>query len=509
MSLLLSTLETTIVSTSLVSIVDDLHGFDRSGWLVTSYLVTYTGFLIIYAKLSDILGTKLMLLCAVSLFTLFSIACGASNSMERLIVFRAFQGMGGSGIYSLSTIMGTMMVPPAKFATYVAITTSVFAISSVLGPLLGGAINDSTTWRWVFYLNGPGGAVALALIASSIPFGFPYGKSNRFFRSMIEERAWKRIDVLGAFLSLATSILLVFALEEGGVAYPWNSGAVIASFILSGLLWTGFIIWERKLSISKSVCEPMFPWRLAVNRFVLGLLVNGFLTGFPFMAAIFNIPQRLQTVNSTSAIGAGIRLLPLLLLSPIASATSGFLITTLRIPPLYILILGGSLQTIGVGLFSSLSSSDLQIPRAQYGYQVIMGLGFGFNLSTILMMVPMVVDEKDIPVTMAAVTQIRVLGGTMGLAACSAVLINHIKEKAAMFLTSEQVAAILLSSSVIKLLPQQEQIQARMVFAAGYSQQMRIMLYFSIAAIFSLLFLVERRPRRVVDIAKGELSTSR
>lgn len=113
------------------------------------------------------------------------------------------------------------------------------------------------------------------------------------------------------------------------------------------------------------------------------------------MAAIFNIPQRLQTVNSTSAIDAGIRLLPLLLLSPVASATSGLLITKLKIPPLYILILGGSLQTIGVGLFSSLSSSDLQIPPAQYGYQVIMGLGFGFNLSTILMMVPMVVDEKD------------------------------------------------------------------------------------------------------------------
>ena len=113
------------------------------------------------------------------------------------------------------------------------------------------------------------------------------------------------------------------------------------------------------------------------------------------MAAIFNIPQWLQTVNSASAIDAGIRLLPLLLLSPVASATSGLLITKLKIPPLYILILGGSLQTIGVGLFSSLSSSDLQIPPAQYGYQVIMGLGFGFNLSTILMMVPMVVDEKD------------------------------------------------------------------------------------------------------------------
>ena len=199
--------------------------------------------------------------------------------MRTSIVFRAFQGMGGSGIYSLSTIMGTMMVPPAKFATYVAITTSVFAISSVLGPLLGGAINDSTTWRWVFYLksdtqrytiptdahccwlqycSGPGGAVALALIASSIPFGFPYGKSNRFFRSMIEERAWKRIDVLGAFLSLATSILLVFALEEGGMAYPWNSGAVIASFILSGLLWTGFIIWRESCQSRNLSASPCF-----------------------------------------------------------------------------------------------------------------------------------------------------------------------------------------------------------------------------------------------------------
>jgi len=113
------------------------------------------------------------------------------------------------------------------------------------------------------------------------------------------------------------------------------------------------------------------------------------------MAAIINIPQRLQTVNSTTAVGAGIRLLPLLLLSPVASSLSGVLISKLKVPPLYLLIVGGSLQTIGVGLFSSLDSSNLQILAAQYGYQVLMGLGFGFNLSTILMMAPMVVDERD------------------------------------------------------------------------------------------------------------------
>jgi hypothetical protein len=116
------------------------------------------------------------------------------------------------------------------------------------------------------------------------------------------------------------------------------------------------------------------------------------------MAAIINIPQRLQTVNMTTAIEAGIRLLPLLLLSPLATAVAGVLISKWRIPPLYILFLGGSLQMIGVGLFSSLEPSTT-IPPAQYGYQALMGLGFGFNLSTILMMVPLLVDEKDLGIS--------------------------------------------------------------------------------------------------------------
>ncbi|RBQ79305.1 hypothetical protein FVER14953_21271 [Fusarium verticillioides] len=153
LSLLLSTLETTIVSTALVSIVDALQGFNMAGWIVTSYLVTYTGFLIIYSKLSDIFGCKLMLLVAITIFTVFSMACGASNSMVPLIVFRAFQGMGGSGIYSLSTIMVPLMVPPEKYATYISIMSSTFILSSVLGPILGGAITDHTTWRWVFYFK--------------------------------------------------------------------------------------------------------------------------------------------------------------------------------------------------------------------------------------------------------------------------------------------------------------------------------------------------------------------
>lgn len=122
---------------------------------------------------------------------------------------------------------------------------------------------------------------------------------------------------------------------------------------------------------------------------------NAFLTGFPFMAAIIIIPQRFQVVNGTNAVDAGIRLLPLLLCSPIATILSSLILTKLRAPPFYLLLAGCSLQTLGVGLFSSLDSSHLDVPRTQYGFQVIMGFGFGINLSTVLMMVPLVVNQKD------------------------------------------------------------------------------------------------------------------
>jgi hypothetical protein len=121
--------------------------------------------------------------------------------------------------------------------------------------------------------SGPGGAIALVFLSISIPFSFPYPGPARFFSTLVSERAWRRVDFLGAFTSLGASILLVFALEQAGTEYPWNGAAIIASFVLSGVGWVVFISWERRLSLRDSVCEPMFPWRLACNRFVLGLLL--------------------------------------------------------------------------------------------------------------------------------------------------------------------------------------------------------------------------------------------
>ncbi|KAK4224901.1 major facilitator superfamily transporter [Podospora fimiseda] len=507
LSLLLSTLETTIVSTSLVSMVNSLNGFSQANWVVTAYLLTYTGFLIIYARLSDFLGTKLLLIIALSLFTIFSIACGVSNTMLQLIIFRSFQGLGASGIYSLVTVMTPLMVPPAKYATYIAIISSVFAISSVLGPLLGGAIADNTTWRWVFWLNGPGGILAITIIFISIPFSFPYSSetTTNFFSTLNKEKKWKKFDFVGAFASLAASILVVFALEQGGVVYPWNSAAIIVPFVLSGVFWVIFVLWERGISLKGKISEPLFPWRLACNRLVLGLLLNAFLTGFPFMTALINIPQRFQVLNGTTAVNAGLRMLPLLLCSPVATTISGWILTRFKLPPVYMLVAGCVLQTIGMGLFSSLPSSDTRIRSTQYGYQVIMGFGFGFNLGTLVMMVLLVVTQADMAVTMGSVTQIRVLGGTIGLAVCSAILSSHVASKTTNLLTTAQQEALLKSFQTIHFLSPELQAKIRQIYGEGYNQQMRSMLYFSLAAVVSLVLLAERNPRRLQTSEDGEI----
>ncbi|KAI4159145.1 MAG: hypothetical protein LQ342_006849 [Letrouitia transgressa] len=375
---------------------------------------------------SDIFGRKAMLLIALVLFTAFSIVCGLINNMLELIIFRALQGVGGSGIYSMVTVIAPEMVPLHKIGKYMAIITSVFALASVLGPIFGGVINSHGSWRWVFLL--------------------------------------KR----------------VFSTHQPGVT------------------WIAFVGWEGIVGrVTKDVQEAMFPLRLVKDRIFVGLLLNAFFTGFPFMAVIINLPQKFQAVNGSSPTKAGLSLLALLLCSPLASALAGFFVTKLRIAPFYLVIGGAALQLIGVGLTSSLPSSQNGIPHAQYGYEVIMGFGFGFGLATLLTMVPLVVKKEDMPVAMGAITQVRVLGGTIGLAICTAVLNEHVRSQLTSVLPPLQITNILQSVSSISRLDATAEKAVRQVFAEGYSQQMRIMTYFSAVVFLVSLLVWERQPRRV------------
>ena len=263
MGLFLSFLDTTIVAVALPTISDQFGGFARSSWVITAYLLTYMAFGIILARLSDFFGSKAIEVTSLVLFLIFSIACAVSQNMFQLIVFRALQGIGGSGLYSMTMVINLRIVSPRKMPLMAAVLSLVQVVSGVLGPVLGGAMahsRTSDTWRWIFWINLPLGGVALA----TIMVAWPHEKGKK----VLAKAALSSIDFLGAFLLLAFSILLVFALVEAGTrAYSWGSAAIIVSLVLSGLSLVAFVAWQEILTRRPTwPVEGIFPLEVVKMR---------------------------------------------------------------------------------------------------------------------------------------------------------------------------------------------------------------------------------------------------
>ncbi|KAF8428212.1 hypothetical protein EV426DRAFT_631497 [Tirmania nivea] len=326
LALFLSALETTIVATALIEISEALKRF-----------------LIVYAKLSDIFGKKNMLL----------LGC-----------------LGASGIYSMVSVIMPTIVSIKDVAKYDT-DFKLFVLSSVLGPVVGGAITDEAHWRWVFWIN--------------------------------VYQAVSRIDIGGTVLSLVFSILLVFALEEGGVDFSWSSATIIATLTVSVVCFIPFVLWEEWV--------PIFPMRLSKHRVIACLLATGFFTGFPFMTALFNLPQRFQTVNQLSATATGIRLFRLLLSSAFATALVGAILKNVGKEDTrvlwYLVVFGAVLQFIGIALLGIALGMQQEVSPQQYVYQSVLGCGVGFILSSLVIACRVEVSEVDMAVVMG---HMRTLG---------------------------------------------------------------------------------------------------
>ncbi|KAL8995318.1 MAG: hypothetical protein Q9169_004922 [Polycauliona sp. 2 TL-2023] len=385
LALLLSTLETTIIATALIDISDSLGDFGKSSWIVIAYLLTYTGFLIIFARLSDIFGRKLALLSALTLFTVFSLACGVAQTTNQLIIFRAFQGIGGSGIYSMVMAISPEITPAAKFGLVSGCISAVFASASILGPIIGGAITSNTTWRWVFYLK------------------------------------------------------------------------------------------------------------------------SGFLTGFPFMVTIIYLPQRFQIENNLSPVDAGVKMLALLLLSAFGAGLAGFICSKKNIS-WYLLVLSNILQVIGLGLLSSIPNSETVLAR-QYGYQVILGLGFGLGLTSLVIVSRVEVEEADLAVTMGAITQVRVLGGVIGIAIAQVVVSSTIRSDLPSILNPAQLDALLESTASIATLSPTQASEVRRVYGNAFNLQTRMVMYFAIASLVVCLIGFRKHPKSFADAGKNATET--
>lgn len=500
LAMFLSALETTIVSTSLVSITNALDGFDRRNWVVTSYLLTYTGFLVIYAKFSDVLGRKITVLTATATFTIASIACGFASTMDQLITLRAFQGLGASGIYAMVSIINPELVPVKHWGSVIAAISLTFVLSSSLGPIVGGIISENTTWRWVFLLNAPAGALAFLIIYLFLPANFPdHGTDARVtsIRSRFSWESLRRLDLVGAALLIAASILVVFGFEEAGPRHPWDSPVVLSTLIVGALLFIAFMLYERRVGRPERLQEPVFPLRLLKSRGFVGLVVIGFCSGPPFWAAIVNIPQRLQTVHGFSPLQAGTYLLPMVLSAPVATAVTGQLATRCFVPPFHLMLGGATLLTIGTGLLSSIAADDV---NKLLGFEAILGCGLGVAMCTLLMYIPFVIERQDMAVTVGIFTQVRVLGGTIGLAISAAVMNGHISTTLRRHLPEDDVAAVLSSIGAADNLPDQTRELVRQAFSDAFSLQFKVMLSFCGVLVLAVGLLWEWPLRTARDV---------
>ncbi|PSN65615.1 MFS general substrate transporter [Corynespora cassiicola Philippines] len=460
--LFMASMDTTIITTALIKISSEYNALSQAPWLVTAYLLPYNSFLMITARLSDVWGLKAVLLASNLIFLVFSMACGASH-----IVFRAFQGIGGSGLYSLAFVSIMKLVDPEKMGFYSGVISSVFAVSNLLGPLLGGTITDRTDWRWIFWINGPIVGTSLILLFFSMP------------KLKDEKSQWEKLrgfDSIGGLLSVGWPIPLLFALQEAGTRYPWSSGVIIGTLIagiIGFFLFGGYEAWVS----FKTKKEPVLPMRFLTKPCMALLLASFFLYGFPMMVVFIQLPQRFQYVNFTSAERAGILLLPVTLMTPVGAMLSGGVLGK-RMPIELILLAATGITCIGFGLMSSLPV-DSTFFNGTYGYEIITGLGLGLASAPYYMLLHTSVKEKDISIGTGTLNMMRILGGAVAVAICSALHQSELQKHLPAFLNLEQMEMINESFAFTAQLPEETRKELGRVFGKSYNKQFQVMLAFT------------------------------
>src|SRR4051812_630734 len=305
--LLLASLDQTIVATALPTIVGDLGGIQHLSWVVTAYLLASTVVGPVYGKLGDLYGRKILLQSAIVIFLIGSVLCGLSQNMAELIAFRAVQGLGGGGLIVTTIAVIGDVIPPRDRGRYQGFFGAVFGVSTVVGPLLGGFFVDNLSWRWIFYINIPVGAVALAVIAV-------------VFHARAEH-VRHEIDYLGAVLLAAGLSGIVLFTSLGGTTYGWGSAPIVAMAVGGVVCLALFVLVESRAA------EPILPLDLFRNRIFTTSSIIGFIVGLALFGSVTYMPLYLQVVRGHSPTAAGLLMTPMMAGVLVASIGSGQLIS--------------------------------------------------------------------------------------------------------------------------------------------------------------------------------------
>jgi EmrB/QacA subfamily drug resistance transporter len=478
--LLLASLDQTIVSTALPTIVGDLGGLSHLSWVVTGYLLAATVVGPLYGKLGDLYGRKVLLQVAIVLFLIGSALCGQSQSMTELIAFRALQGLGGGGLIVLTLATVGDIIPPRERGRYQGFFGAVFGVSTVIGPLLGGFFVDSLSWRWIFYVNVPLGLIALAVIAVAF--------------QPRTDHVHHRIDYVGAAVLTAGLSAIVLFTSLGGTSYAWSSPLILSLIGIAIVMIAAFPLVEVHAA------EPILPMSLFRNRTFVVTSAVGFIIGLALFGSVTFLPLYLQVVKGHSPTVSGLLITPMMAGLLVTSILSGNLISRYgHYKPFP--IAGTALATVGLFLLSRIGVSTPTLTTALF--VVVLGLGLGMVMQVLVLAVQNSVDYHDLGVATSGSTLFRQIGGSIGVSAFGAIFSSRLASELASRIPAGAHIPTAANPAVVKHLPAALRTPYIAAFAAALQP-----VFLTAAAVafagFLLSWLLREQPLRQTTRAEGD-----
>jgi EmrB/QacA subfamily drug resistance transporter len=391
LGIFIASMDQTIVATAMGTIVADLGGLDKFVWVTSAYLVAEMAGMPIFGKLSDMYGRKRFFLFGIAVFLLGSILSGTAQSITQLSIYRAIQGIGGGAMMPITFAIIFDVYPAEKRGKMSGLFGAVFGMSSLFGPLLGAYITDNISWHWIFYINLPLGLLALALIQ------FSYRESH--------EHSKQKIDWWGAGTLVGAIVCLMFGLELGGNTFAWDSAVIIGLFAVFAVLFSLFILAEKKAA------EPIISFKMFKHRLFAVTNLVALMFTIPFIVATVFIPIYIQGVFGGTATNSGLLLLPMML-GMVASSVIGGILSN-KSSYRSIMAIAGVILVIAVFLLSTLSTDT---PRYLVTlYMILAGFGTGFSFSVLSMAAIHNFELKDYGSANSTISFVREFGMTVGI----------------------------------------------------------------------------------------------
>jgi len=413
LGMFLGALDQTIVSTSIRTIADDLHGLSIQAWVTTSYLITSTIATPIYGKLGDLYGRKRLFMLAITIFIVGSAACSFANSMYELAAARAFQGLGAGGLFTLVLAIIGDIVSPRERARYTGYFMAVFGTSSVLGPLIGGFFAGTATiagiagWRWVFLVNVPIGILALFVVYRTL----------HVHQASAGQRGRVRIDWWGA-VALAVGLVPLLIVAEQGREWGWGSSRAITAYVVGSVGILAFVAIERAMGDAALIPLRIFRIRAAAVTIAASVIV-----GVAMFGGIMLLPLYMQIVHGATPTESGLLMLPMVVGMMSGSIVSGQVISRtghIRLFPIF----GSATMVVGLALVS-FAGADTPLVLVSLS-MLVLGVGLGNCMQPLLLIVQSAVPPTEIGVATSSATFFRQIGGTLGVAVFLSVLFGTV-----------------------------------------------------------------------------------